>query len=125
MEKNEEMLIEGKEIMKIERKREVEKIGSREEKLERSIERMEKDEKREVIIDDERILGWDKLWSIEEIGLMIDRKRNDERERRIGNEIGGVEKKEKEELNDERIGGMLWKKEEGKGGKYIEKSDVM
>ncbi|SPU67707.1 Uncharacterised protein [Brucella neotomae] len=101
------MFLEGKEILTIDRNRAVETIGSRDEHFARRIERLETDDHRAVLLDDARLFGCDQFCRIAEIGLMIDRNRHDERDRRLGNDIGGVETPAKADFHDDRIGGMF------------------
>jgi len=81
------------------------------------------DDDRAARLDNARLFRRNQLDTIAEIGLMVERHRHDQRDGRVGNDVGRVETTAEAHLDDCRIGRLLGKQDEGDRGKDFEDGD--
>ncbi len=119
------MLLESEEILPVNRNRTAKPVGSRDENFPRCIERLETDNNRAILLDDTGFLGGNQLHAVAKIGLMVDGNRHDERDGRLGNDIGGVETSTKADFHNDDIRRMLGKEYESHSRQNFENGDVL
>jgi hypothetical protein len=81
------------------------------------------DDHRAAGLDDARFLGGDEFDAVAEIGLVVERHRHDQRDSRVGDDVGRIETAAQPHLDDRRVGRLLGKQDEGDGGEDFEDGD--